>query len=384
MIQICLRLRLLLLVPLILLALYGCSSTEELERATPDWNNTAQLEVPPDLTPLQENASGQVFSAAARDASSAELGQYSQFEKFQKMAEFQDFLKWRQDHSTELDLSLEAFYEARNEAIAKALKEKGVLTITTRNGQQILLIDDTSQNSWERLDTATVNMGLHIISSRADQGYLRVHYDTKTPDSEGGWKDWLPWVNDPIIYRITLEQSKNGATVSIKDDKGNAVNTDSANALIKRLGVQLRTFAGEPEQVVTVETKDTSGLALQETATGYLTLVVPGAAAGVWKRLDRQLQDTGFSLASRDKSALRFVIRYDDPAIMRDKSWVQSLAFWKEDVSAPAQDIQLVLTPAGELTRVDALDSNDKQSELGSRILEVLFESLKAADSNYN
>lgn len=378
MIRICLR----LLVPLILLTLYGCSSTEELERATPDWNNTAQLEVPPDLTPLQENASGQVFSAAARDASSAELGQYSQFEKFQKMAEFQDFLKWQQGHSTELDLSLEAFYEARNEAIVKVLKEKGVLTITTRNGQQILLIDDTSQNSWERLDTATVNMGLHIISSRADQGYLRVHYDTQEPDSEGGWKDWLPWLSDPIIYRITLEQSKNGSTVSIKDDKGNAVNTDSANTLIERLGVQLRTFAGGPEQVATVETKDISGLALEETATGYLALVVPGAAAGVWKRLDRQLQDTGFSLASRDKSALRFVIRYDDPTIMRDKSWVQSLAFWKEDVSAPAQDIQLVLTPAGELTRVDALDSNDKQSELGSRILEVLFESLKAADSN--
>ena len=380
MIQICLRL--LLLAPLILLTLYGCSSTEELERATPDWNNTTQLEVPPDLTPLQENASGQQFSAAARDASSAELGQYSQFQKFQKMAEFQDFLKWRQGHSTELDLSLEAFHEARNEAIAEVLKEKGVLTITTRNGQQILLIDDTSQNSWERLDAATVNMGLHIISSRADQGYLRVHYDTKEPDSEGGWKDWLPWLSDPIIYRITLEQSKNGPTVSIKDDKGNAVNTDLANAFIERLGVQLRTFAGEPEQVVTVETKDTSGLALEETATGYLTLVVPGAAAGVWKRLDRQLQDTGFSLASRDKSALRFVIRYDDPTIMRDKSWVQSLAFWKEDVSAPAQDIQLVLTPAGELTRVDALDSNNKQSELGNRILEVLFESLTAADSN--
>ncbi|MDP6291434.1 MAG: outer membrane protein assembly factor BamC [Arenicellales bacterium] len=380
MIQICLRL--LLLAPLILLTLYGCSSTEELERATPDWNNTTQLEVPPDLTPLQENASGQQFSAAARDASSAELGQYSQFQKFQKMAEFQDFLKWQQDHSTELDLSLEAFYEARNEAIAEALKEKGVLTITTRNGQQILLIDDTSQNSWERLDAATVNMGLHIISSRADQGYLRVHYDTKEPDSEGGWKDWLPWLSDPIIYRITLEQSKNGPTVSIKDDKGNAVNTDLANAFIERLGVQLRTFAGEPEQVVTVETKDQTGLALEETTTDYLTLVVPGAAADVWKRLDRQLQDTGFSLASRDKSALRFVIRYDDPTIMRDKSWVQSLAFWKEDVSAPAQDIQLVLTPAGELTRVDALDSNNKQSELGNRILEVLFESLTAADSN--
>ena len=375
-------LRPLLFVPLILLALHGCSSTEELERATPDWNNTTQLEVPPDLTPLQENASGEQFSAAARDASSAELDQYSQFQKFQEMAEFQDFLKWQEDHSTKLDLSLEAFYEARNEAIAKVLKEKGVLTITTRNGQQILLIDDTPQNSWERLDTATVNMGLHIISSRADQGYLRVHYDTKEPDNEGGWKDWIPWLSDPIIYHVTLEQSKSGSMVSIKDDKGDAVNTDLANTFIERLGVQLRTFAGESGQVVVVGTEEKPGLALEETATGYLTLVVPGAAAGVWKRLDRQLQDTGFSLASRDKSALRFMIRYDDPAIMRDKSWVQSLAFWKEDVSAPAQDIQLVLTPAGELTRVDALDLNNKQSELGSRILEVLFESLKATNNN--
>ncbi|MDB3945694.1 outer membrane protein assembly factor BamC [Gammaproteobacteria bacterium] len=380
MIQTCLRP--LLFVPLILLALHGCSSTEELERATPDWNNTTQLEVPPDLTPLQENASGEQFSAAARDASSAELDQYSQFQKFQEMAEFQDFLRWQEDHSTKLDLSLEAFYEARNEAIAKVLKEKGVLTITTRNGQQILLIDDTPQNSWERLDTATVNMGLHIISSRADQGYLRVHYDTKEPDNEGGWKDWIPWLSDPIIYHVTLEQSKSGSMVSIKDDKGDAVNTDLANTFIERLGVQLRTFAGESGQVVVVGTEDKPGLALEETATGYLTLVVPGAAAGVWKRLDRQLQDTGFSLASRDKSALRFVIRYDDPAIMRDKTWVQSLAFWKEDVSAPAQDIQLVLTPAGELTRVDALDLNNKQSELGSRILEVLFESLKATNNN--
>jgi len=380
MIQTCLRP--LLFVPLILLALHGCSSTEELERATPDWNNTTQLEVPPDLTPLQENASGEQFSAAARDASSAELDQYSQFQKFQEMAEFQDFLKWQEDHSTKLDLSLEAFYEARNEAIAKVLKEKGVLTITTRNGQQILLIDDTPRNSWERLDTATVNMGLHIISSRADQGYLRVHYDTKEPDNEGGWKDWIPWLSDPIIYHVTLEQSKSGSMVSIKDDKGDAVNTDLANTFIERLGVQLRTFAGESGQVVVVGTEEKPGLALEETATGYLTLVVPGAAAGVWKRLDRQLQDTGFSLASRDKSALRFVIRYDDPAIMRDKTWVQSLAFWKEDVSAPAQDIQLVLTPAGELTRVDALDLNNKQSELGSRILEVLFESLKATNNN--
>ena len=111
-------------------------------------------------------------------------------------------------------------------------------------------------------------------------------------------------------------------------------------------------------------------------------MVIPGAAGGVWNQLDRELQDMGFSIVKRDRTQLRFVVRYDDPSKLAEKSWVQSLAFWKEDASAPAENISVVLTPAGAETHVNVLDETDQQTELGDQVLKLLSESLKAKKDN--
>jgi len=90
----------------------------------------------------------------------------------------------------------------------------------------------------------------------------------------------------------------------------------------------------------------------------------------------------GFSIVKRDRAQLRFVVRYDDPSKLADKSWFQSLTFWKEDASAPAENISVVLTPAGAETHVNVLDAADRQTELGDQVLELLSESLKAKENN--
>ena len=69
-----------------LVALHGCSSTDEIEPIAPDWDRTTQLEIPPDLTAPKENTNTEQFSAAARNATQAELDQYSQFQEFQKLS----------------------------------------------------------------------------------------------------------------------------------------------------------------------------------------------------------------------------------------------------------------------------------------------------------
>ena len=363
-----------------LLILHGCSSTDEIEPAEPDWDRTTQLEIPPDLTAPKDNANTEQFSAAARNASEAELGQYSQFQKFQQMADFQDFLKWRETHSADLDLSLAAFRKARDEAIAQSLDEKGVLTLSTREGQVIILMDDTLENCWQRLDTALTNMGVHVLARREDQGIFRVHYGTETPEDTGTWTDWIPWLSDPIIYELSLELTRNGPAVSIRDDEGQSVNTELANAFVELLSIQLLTFASD-SAVAAAPTVESS-VTLQETAGGYLTLVISGAAGGVWNRLDRELQDMGFSIVKRDRAQLRFVVRYDDPSKLADKTWLQSLAFWEDDASAPAEDVAVVLTPAGAETHVNVLDTADQQTELGNHVVELLAASLKAKEEN--
>ena len=110
--------------------------------------------------------------------------------------------------------------------------------------------------------------------------------------------------------------------------------------------------------------------------------MISGAAGGVWNRLDRELQDMGFSIVKRDRAQLRFVVRYDDPSKLADKTWLQSLAFWEDDASAPAEDVAVVLTPAGAETHVNVLDAADQQTELGNHVVELLAASLKAKEEN--
>ena len=105
---------------------------------------------------------------------------------------------------------------------------------------------------------------------------------------------------------------------------------------------------------------------------------MPGAAAAVWARLDRELADAGFSVAGRDRTGFSFAVRYDDPDRQPPKTFLQKLAIWKKDRNAPAQTYSLQLTPVGEVTRVDALDDAKQRTETGDRILRVLFDSLKA------
>ena len=363
-----------------LVALYGCSSTDKIEPVVPDWDRTTQLEIPPDLTAPKENMNTEQFSAAARNATQAELDQYSQFQEFQKMADFQDFLNWRDRHSADLDLSLAAFRQARDEAIGQSLKEKGVLTLTTREGQMIVLIDDTVENCWQRLDTALTNMGVHVLERRQDEGTFRVHYGTEAPEESGTWTDWIPWLSDPIIYLVGLELTRNGPAVSIRDEAAQSVNTELANSFAELIGIQLLTFASDAP-IASAPTAESS-VTLEETSSGYLTLVLSSPAGAAWNRLDLELQDMGFSIEQRDRAQLRFVVRYDDPSKIADKSWFQALAFWKDDVSAPAEDIFVVLTPAGSQTHVNVLDANNQQTELGDQVLRLLEAGIKEKEED--
>lgn len=360
-----------------ILSLVGCGSTQEVKTSKPAWDRTTQLEIPPDLTAPTATPGSEQFSAAARDASQAERDQYAEFQKFQQMADFQDFMEWREKYSATLDLSIEAFREARDQKLAESLVEQGVLNITASDGQKILLISDTMENSWQRLETATLNMGVHIVSRRQDSGVLRIHYGTEQPEQNSGWTDWLPWLSDPIIFSVTLELIRNGPSITVRDDEGNMINTELANSFIDRLGVQFRTFSDDAGETNGNQPNDELSARLEETAGGHLALIVKGAAGAVWKQLDQKIRDTEFSVIGRDLQNLSFRIRYDDPSRLAEKSWVDSLAFWRDDESAPAEDIELILTPTGSETRIDALNESKVQSDVGDQVLTLILKSFE-------
>ena len=360
------------------LILAACGTTEKQQNAEPDWQASRQLEVPPDLTAPQVSKDTHLFSAATREASAEELAEYEKFQQLERLAEYEAFLIWRQQRGDTQKLTLADFREAKSAELQAQLTNKGVLVVDGPDQQRIILIADDLQNSWGRVDTALINMGLQVLESNAKAGFFRIHYDTATPDGESIWDRWAFWRHDQLIYTLRLTDDRDVTTATIFDADAVPVVTSQGDAFMERLSVQLLTFAGKDEQYVAGGNSTQQGLALRETPEERLQLIIPGGAKGAWTRLDRILSDAGFSVIEKDPEVLLFVLRYDDPENpVADSGMLSKLVFWKKDGRKLENAYRLQITPAGDRSMVDLLDSDEQRTQTGDKILSLLFGKLK-------
>ena len=139
----------------------GCGVTENVvSRSTPS-SSVQSLEVPPDLTAPQQTTNASLFSATLQKTSKEEKAQYQQYQQFQRMAEYEEFLQWRKDQSGDEELNIADFRAAQSVMLKARLIDKGVLVVTGDSEERIVLIADTFDNSWSRVDTAIRNSGFY-------------------------------------------------------------------------------------------------------------------------------------------------------------------------------------------------------------------------------
>ena len=369
-----------LLLVSIFVVIAGCSSTKEFDKVTPEWDRSTRLELPPDLSAPSIKTNDSQESAAFLNASKSELQQYEKFEKFQQMADFQDFLAWREEHSTKLDLTIESFRQSKNKEILRNLSKKGVLNIKTRDGNEIVLINDTLENSWDRLLIASESIALDILSVNKKERLIRFQSLTKNDKSKSSWLNRITQRKDYPIYNMRLEQTQNGPAVIISNDGDSSLTKEHANTLIKKITVELLTFSNNDlENQIKIPEKPTAVI-LEESSSGHVNIIVNSPVDTVWAILDRQLRDFGFSITESNDKSLRFTLRYDDPSMIVEKDFLQSLAFWKDEINAPPQDIYLVLTPINNKTRIDAVNENNQQSKIGDKVLQLISKGLQLND----
>lgn len=359
------------------LLLTGCGTTDKNQASKPNWNTSTKLEIPPDLTAPRESKDTHLYSAVTREASAEKLAEYEKFQQLERMAEYEEFLNWRQQRGNSQNLSLADFREAQSTELRAQLTDKGVLVVKGPDQQRIVLIADSLQNSWNRVDTALINMGLQVLEANPKAGFFRIHYDTESSDDESIWMRWAFWRHDQVIYTLWLTADEEMISATIFDADAAPVVTPQGDTFMERLGVQLLTFAGKHQQFVAGGNREQKGLALRETPEGRLQMIIPGGAKAAWTRLDRVLGDAGFSVIKKDPETLLFVLRYDDPENSTDPGFFSQLVFWKKDEPDPQRSYQLQITPAGDRTMVDLLDSNEQRTQTGDKILTLLFNKLK-------
>jgi len=160
------------------------------------------------------------------------------------------------------------------------------------------------------------------------------------------------------------------------DDDQLPVASDTANAVMERLGVQLLTFASKYQPLK--ESNSNSGtLSLQQAADGRLQLMVAGTAQGLWSSVDRALSDAGFTIADKSIEDHTFQVRYDAIEEPKKKNVLQKLRLWKKDKQQQTESVQVRLVTAGENTVIEVLTLKGDPAENSDHILTLLFDRLK-------
>jgi len=102
-----------------------------------------------------------------------------------------------------------------------------------------------------------------------------------------------------------------------------------------------------------------------------------------WRRVGLALDRVGFAVEDRDRSKGVYYVRYIDPGIdnasKRDEGMFAKLAFWRSKKTQTSPQLQIVVSEAGEKSRVGVTgtDSKAADADTQNRIIKLLHDELK-------
>jgi uncharacterized lipoprotein len=333
--------------------------------------------VPPDLTTPQQTTDASLFADTIKKLSEEEKAQYQQYQQFQRMAEYEEFLQWRKAQGSDKELNIADFRAAQSVLLKARLIDKEVLVVTGDSGERIVLIADTFDDSWSRVDTAIRNIGLRIIEGNRNSGYFRVFHEVEPQmNNPTSFLKRLFRRDDELFYNLWVTVEDDMVTATLFDDDQLPVTSDVGNAVMERLRVQLLTFASK-YQLLKERDSDAGALSLQQAADGRFQLMVAGTAQGLWSSVGRALRDAGFTITDKSIETHTFQIRYDAIEEPKKKNLLQKLRLWKKNKDQQAKTAKVRLVTAGRSTVIEALTLEGDPTENNEHILRLLFDRLK-------
>lgn len=367
---------LLILSALVTVLATGCGTVETLSGRS----RVSALEIPPDLTTPDTTSATRVPVVSGSPISAKTAREYEAFQYTQQQAEYQEFLDWRNINGDSEDTSIGAFQEAKRVRSEAKLLRDGVLVVVDDLGREVLLISDTLNNSWNRMDTALINLNLQLLNSSKSAYTFRLSYPVgREGGTDRGWRNWATRLTGRAIYELQLTENDGIVVVSVADRYNRPVISPVADTFMRRLAAQLKTFAGRQEQFVTGGVAPLPGLSLKKRSNGQLELVIPEHPENTWKRLSKALRDANFSTASRDRDALNFWILYGGTEKKASRSLLVRLGLRKAKDPKVINQYRVQLARYGDedATTVTVWNSQDQPAAVGEKILTLLFEKLK-------
>ncbi len=264
-----------------------------------------------------------------------------------------------------------------------------------RNGtQRWLSVQERAENVWPVIKDFLRESGLNIQNEDQAAGLIETEWaENRAKIPQGGIRSVVGKVFDNLYssgerdqYRIRLERAKEGAATEIyithrgKEEMLDAEknfskwqsrpNDPTLEAeMLQRLMVK---FGSNPTQAA-VAVSDGAGVAtgaanLMEIFDGSSVIVINDAFDRSWRRVGLAIERAGLSVEDMDRTKGIYFLRKVKP----EKSWMDSLQFWKDDVDSNAQ-YRVIVKDGGVSCEVSVTDQNGVTSDASKQRLQGIF-----------
>ncbi|MBL09450.1 MAG: hypothetical protein CL402_02860 [Acidiferrobacteraceae bacterium] len=338
------------------------------------------LEIPPDLTTPETISAKRVPNITETPISAQTLAEFEEFQSSQELAKYQDYLTWRETNNDAESLSITAFREFKKSQQNTQLSRDGVLIVSDNQGREILLVRDTLDSSWNRIDTALINLNIQLLNSSKSNYDFRISYKVgRDGGTNQGWRNWATLLTGRIIFQLKLEEQEGIVIASLFDRNNITIATPEANSLLRQLAVQLKTFAGEDQQFVIGGINPLPGLSLYKTTSGQTQLIIPEKPEIAWRTINRALREANFYIDKSDIDSLHFWIRYVVPGNKSNQGLLARLGLRKNKYPEIIDQYRMQLEPgiSMESTIVSIWNANQQPAEKGEEVIYAIFEKLK-------
>jgi outer membrane protein assembly factor BamC len=339
------------------------------------------LEVPPDLTPAQEDDR---YSVPGQEGQT-----YSQYQKHQKTTPV----------------------ETLSAADAQVLpKTSSMVTIERDGAQRWLVIHQTPQQLWPKLHDFWVKNGFTLTTDDPKLGVMETNWNENRANMP---QDFVQRMLSKVItnlyssslrdrFRTRIEQGKTPGTTEVfithkgmeevlSNDASSSVwelrpsDPELEDEFIRRLalslGVQQPVIDKEIKEDKQVAQKAPAERSLSKTDNGEEYLVVNDPFDRAWRSVGLALDRAGFTVQDRDREAGIYYVRYTDTegVLAKKKTFLQSLAFWRsDDKSKETQTYRVVVSAKGVGTPSEVHVRNELNQPVANSINQEILKLISA------
>ena len=285
---------------------------------------------------------------------------------------------------------------ASHGAVASAVLPvvKGV-SLERNATQRWLLVQDKAENVWPVVKDFLRETGLSIKSENQAAGLIETDWvENRASIPKDGIRSVIGKVFDNLYssgerdqYSIRLERAKDGVSTEVYithrgkeevlDADGNTSKWQSRPKdpeleaeMLQRLMVK---FGGSPVQAAVSEGEAApAGTAsLLEIFDGSQVIIINDAFDKSWRRVGLAIEHAGLIVDDKDRTKGVYFLR----TVKAEKSWMDTLEFWKDDEDANLR-YRVNVKDGGKSCEVSVTDQNGVVSNASKQRLEAIYKNI--------